>query len=221
MAADDRSAWLDPALATYVAEHTDRPDDLQRRLIAETAERFGSRAGMQIGSTQGAFMAMLVQLMGARRALELGTFTGYSALCIARALPDDGRLLCCDVSEEWTSVARSYWAEAGVEHKIDLHLGPALETLAELPEEEQFDLAFIDADKLGYLAYIGKILPRLRAGGLIMVDNTLWSGAVADPQNHDATTEMMRSFNDAVARDPQVSCVLLPIGDGLTLLRKR
>ena len=151
----------------------------------------------------------------------MGTFTGYSALAIARALPDDGRLLCLDVSEEWTSIGRRYWAEAGVGDKIELRIGPGLDTLRALPVDERFDVAFIDADKPAYLDYVAELVPRLRHGGLMMVDNTIWSGTVADPEVSDDTTVAIRDFNDAVAADPRVTCVVLPIGDGLTLLRKR
>jgi caffeoyl-CoA O-methyltransferase len=159
--------------------------------------------------------------MGAREAIEVGTFTGYSALAVARALPPDGRLLCLDVSEEWTSIGRRYWDEAGVGDKVELRLGPGLDTLRALPVEERFDVAFIDADKPAYLDYVDELVPRLRQGGLIMVDNTLWSGLVADPQASDDTTVAIRAFNDAVAADARLTCVVLPFGDGLTLLRKR
>ena len=215
------NSWLDGAVARYAADHTAGPDELAQRLIAETAERLGGVSQMQIGADQGALMAMLVQLLGARDAVEIGTFTGYSALCVARALPPDGHLLACDVSEEWTSIGRRYWAEAGVADKIDLRLGPALATLAALPDGEQFDVAFIDADKPNYHAYYEALLPRLRPGGLIMVDNTIWSGAVVDEQDQSENTVAIRAFNDAVAADARVTCVLLPIADGLTLLRKR
>jgi len=219
--ARDEDSFVDAAVARYAAEHTVQPDELQLRLVAETAERTGGRSRMQISPHQGGFMAMLVSLMGAREAIEVGTFTGYSALAVARALPPDGRLLCLDVSEEWTSIGRRYWDEAGVGDKVELRLGPGLDTLRALPVEERFDVAFIDADKPAYLDYVAELVPRLRQGGLIMVDNTLWSGTVADPQANDDTTVAIRDFNDAVAADPRLTCVVLPIGDGLTLLRKR
>lgn len=219
MAEQPGAGWPHRAVAGYALAHSTPPDAVQERLIAETAE-LGDFAGMQISADQGVFMGMLVQLMGARRAVEVGTFTGYSALAVARALPDDGHLLCCDVSEEWTSVARRYWAEAGVDRKIDLRIGPALETLRSLPEAEQFDVAFIDADKPNYLAYFEELLPRLRPGGLIMVDNTIWGAAVVDPDATDENTLAIKAFNDAVAIDPRVDCVLLTIRDGVTLLRK-
>jgi caffeoyl-CoA O-methyltransferase len=166
-------------------------------------------------------MSLLVRAVGAKSAVEVGTFTGYSALCIARGLPDDGRLLACDVSEEWAAIARRYWQRAGVEKKIELRLGPALETLRALPVEPHFDLGFIDADKPSYPAYYAEILARLRPGGLILVDNVLWMGRVADPAADDPATAAIRAFNDRVAADPRVDCVMLPISDGLTLLRKR
>jgi caffeoyl-CoA O-methyltransferase len=220
MAEPPGADWLHPAIAAYALAHSVPADALQQRLIAETAERLGPLAGMQISADQGALMAMLVQLMGARRAVEVGTFTGYSALAIARALPDDGELLCCDVNAEWTAIGRRYWIEAGVERKIDLRLGPALETLRALPEREHFDVGFIDADKPNYYGYFEEILVRLRPGGLIMVDNTIWSGRVLDDSATDADTLAIMAFNDAVAADPRVDCVLLTIRDGVTLLRK-
>lgn len=221
MASNPDTPWLDPSVQAYCAAHTVSPDDGQRALIAETAERFGPRARMQIAPEQGALMELLARAMGVRRAVEVGTFTGYSALCLARALPDDGRLLCCDVSHEWTEVARRAWSAAGVDHKIDLVLGPALETLRTLPLEEQFDLAFIDADKPSYLAYLEELVPRVRRNGLIVVDNTLWNGRVLDADATDDDTAAIRAFNDAAAADPRLDGVLLPIADGLTLLRKR
>jgi caffeoyl-CoA O-methyltransferase len=221
MADTRETPWADPAVTAYVRERSAPPDDLQRRLIAETHERLPERAQMQISAHQGAVMTMLVQLMGATNAIEIGTFTGHSALCIARGLPDDGRLLCCDVSEEWTAIGRRYWDEAGVGDRIELRIGPAIDTLRSLPAAEQFDVAFIDADKPSYLAYVEELLPRLRHGGLIMVDNTLWSGEVADDGTTNETAQFFRKFNDAVAADPRLTCVILPIGDGLTLLRRR
>jgi caffeoyl-CoA O-methyltransferase len=221
MAASLEGSFVHDAVARYAAEHTVGPDELQQRLIAETAERTGGRAQMQISPQQGALMSMIVSLMSAEQAIEIGTFTGYSALAIARALPPDGHLLCCDVSEEWTSIGRRYWAEAGVADRIELRIGPALDTLRTLPEREQYDLAFVDADKTGYLAYVEELVPRIRRGGLIMVDNTLWSGEVVNADTTDETTVALRAFNDAVAADARLACVLLPIADGLTLLRKR
>ncbi len=210
--------WLDPDVAAYAASHTEAPDSLLQRLVHETRQRLGDRSRMQISPDQGVLMQILVRLMGAREAIEIGTFTGYSALCVARALPADGHLLCCDVSEEWTAIGRRYWAEAGVADKIELRIGPALETLRSLPDEARFDVAFIDADKPSYGAYFDELVPRMRAGGLIMVDNTLWSGRVIDPDVQDADTVALRAFNDKVAADPRVTGTILTVRDGLTLL---
>jgi len=181
-------------------------------------------AQMQIGPEQGQFMALLVELMGARNALEIGTFTGYSALAVALALPEGGRLVACDISEEWTAVGRRYWEEAGVAHKIDLRLAPALETLDALLTEGRagaFDFAFIDADKEGYDAYYERSLELVRTGGLIAFDNTLWGGKVVDPTATDVDTEAIRAINTKLAGDERVTLSLLPVGDGLTLARKR
>jgi predicted O-methyltransferase YrrM len=176
---------------------------------------------MQIAPEQGAFLSILARLLRARFAVEVGTFTGYSSLCIARGLAEGGRLLCCDVSEKWTSVARRYWARAGVADRIELRLAPALETLRVLPQEPTVDLAFIDADKGGYIAYWEELIPRTRPGGVLLVDNVLWSGRVADPGDDDEDTRHIRTFNDHAAADGRVDLVMLPIADGLTLARKR
>jgi caffeoyl-CoA O-methyltransferase len=192
-------------------------------LIAETAEATGQAAGMQVGPDQGALLSLLVGISGARRAIEIGTFTGYSAICIARALPPDGHLLCCDVSERYTSIARRAWTRAGLDDRIELRLGPAGETLASLPADQRFDFAFVDADKDGYLGYVETLLPRLPVNGLICVDNTLWSGRVTEPVDDgtDTNTRALVEFNDAIAADGRVESYVLPIGDGLTLIRKR
>jgi caffeoyl-CoA O-methyltransferase len=211
---------LSAALHAYLVSHGTPPDEIQCALIEET-HALGNIAIMQISPEQGAFMTLLARILGARRAIEIGTFTGYSALCLARGLPEDGELICCDVSEVWTNIGRSYWERAGVGHKIDLRIAPAIETLADLPQEPNYDLAFIDADKSGYIAYFEALLPRIRAGGIILVDNVLWMGAVIDPNANDENTVAIRRFNDFVAADPRVECVMLPIADGLTLLRKR
>ena len=207
---------------TYVSETIARETDVQRRLRAETA---GMRhGGMQIGPDQGNFLALLVRAIGARRCIEIGTFTGYSALAVASALPPDGRLICCDVSEEWTSVGRRYWQEAGVADRIDLRLGPASKTLAALlalGEAGGFDFAFIDADKEGYDEYYEACLRLVRSGGLIALDNMLWSGRVADDNEGDADTEALRALNLKVRDDARVDCSLLSIGDGVMLVRKR
>ena len=215
-----KSIQMTAALHAYLVSHGTPPDEIQRALIDET-QLLGNISVMQIAPEQGAFMTLLARILGARRAIEVGTFTGYSALCLARGLPDDGELICCDVSEEWTSVGRRYWERAGVAHKIDLRIGPAIETLGDLADGPSFDLAFIDADKTAYIAYFEALLPLMRAGGVILVDNVLWKGAVVDPQADDANTVAIRRFNDSVAADPRVDCVMLPIADGLTLLRKR
>ena len=213
--------WLDPSIAEYIAERAAQPDDLQRALIAETNEVTGWAAMMQIGADQGALLGLLVALTGTRNAVEIGTFTGYSALAIARALPPDGKLLCCDVNEKWTAIAQRYWQEAGVADRITLRIAPALETLRELPDDP-IDLAFIDADKPAYAAYFEELLPKLRTNGVILVDNTLWSGKVAEPAaEDDESTAALQAFNDMVAADPRVESYILPIGDGVTLIRKR
>ena len=215
-----RSPWLEPAIDAYASTHSITPDAMQQALIDETA-RLGPRAQMQISPMQGAFMELLARAIGARNAVEVGTFTGYSALSVARALPVDGHLLCCDVSEEWTSIARRYWQQAGVADRIELRIGPALDTLRSLPVAEQFDIGFIDADKPSYPAYFEELVPRLRRNGVLLVDNTLWAGRVADPSEDDSGTAAMRTFNDTVAADDRVMTVLLPFSDGLTLLLKR
>jgi caffeoyl-CoA O-methyltransferase len=220
MGKDPKSVQMTAALHAYLVSHGTPPDEIQRALIDET-RALGDTSVMQIAPEQGAFMTLLARILGARRAIEIGTFTGYSALCLARGLADDGELICCDVSEEWTSVGRRYWERAGVAHKIDLRIAPAIETLAQLPREPGFDLAFIDADKSGYIAYFEALLPLIRKGGVILVDNVLWSGAVVDPAVDDENTSAIRKFNDLVAADSRVECVMLPIADGLTLLRKR
>jgi caffeoyl-CoA O-methyltransferase len=214
-----KSFHLTPEVHEYLVRHGSPPDALQQELIEET-RRLGGVSLMQIAPEQGAFMTLLARAIGARRAIEVGTFTGYSALCLARGLGPEGRLLCCDVSEEWTAIARRFWARAGVADRIELRIGPAAETLAALPREPVFDLAFIDADKGGYPRYYEEILPRLRPGGLILVDNVLWFGRVADPAADDEATLQIRAFNEKLAADDRVERVLLPIGDGLTIARK-
>ncbi|HXP21464.1 MAG TPA: class I SAM-dependent methyltransferase, partial [Streptosporangiaceae bacterium] len=189
-------------------------------LADETASRFGASVGMQIGPEQGAFMTLLARLTGARSAIEVGTFTGYSAICVARGLADGGKLICCDVSEEWTSVARRYWQRAGLADRIELRLGPAAQTLRALPAGASFDLAFIDADKTGYVEYWELIVPLVVPGGVILVDNTLSHGRVVDPAEQDDDVQGIRAFNDHARADARVELVLLPVGDGLTLARR-
>lgn len=213
---------LDDRLYEYLLHVSLREPDVLRRLREETAAH--PEAQMQIAPEQGQLMALLVQLIGARRTLEVGVFTGYSSLAVALALPQDGRILACDVSEEYTAIARRYWREAGVDRKISLHLGPALETLdAVLQEggEETFDFAFIDADKPSYAAYVERTLQLLRPGGLMLIDNVLWGGKVADPTVHDADVDAIRALNESLRADERVDLSLLPIADGLTLARKR
>ena len=218
----NRTIVLDDALYEYMLSVSLREPDVLRRLRQETAKM--PQHKMQISPEQGQFMALLVELTGASKCLEVGTFTGYSALSVALALPEDGQIIACDISEEFTSLAKPYWLEAGVAGKIDLRLGPALETLDALiadGESGAFDFAFIDADKVNYLGYFQRALDLIRTGGLILVDNVLWSGAVADPARDDDDTEAIRAFNLALADDPRISLSLVPIGDGLTLARKR
>lgn len=221
MAPDPKSFFLTPEVHDYVVAHGTPPDAAQQGLIDETAQL--PTAGMQISPEQGAFMTLLVRAICARTAIEVGTFTGYSAIAIARGLPDDGHLLCCDVSEEWTAVARRAWETAGVADKIELRLAPALDTLRALPAEEYVDVAFVDADKPAYADYYEELLLRLRPNGLILVDNTLWSGAVvrAAAADDDGNTVALRAFNDMVAADDRVDVSLLTLGDGLTLIRKK
>jgi caffeoyl-CoA O-methyltransferase len=216
-----KSFHLSPAIHEYLVAHGTPPDEVQGWLIGETKRREPARSMMQVAPEQGAFMTVLTRLLGVSQAVEVGTFTGYSALCIARGLAPDGRLLCCDISEEWTELAREAWAGAGVADRIQLRIGPALDTLRGLPPDEVIDLAFIDADKRSYAAYYEELLRRLRPNGVILVDNTLWMGTVVDESVTDDDTKAIRAFNDAVAADERVDSVLLPISDGLTLLRKR
>ena len=209
---------LDDRLYRYVLGHRTSDDTVLRELREET-ERL-PQAAMQIAPDQGTFLTLLVAALGARRAIEVGTFTGLSSISIARGLPTDGRLLCCDVSEEWTAIARRYWKRAGLEGRIELRLGPAADTLRALPREPRMDFAFIDADKVGYITYYEEILPRLRPGGVIAVDNVLWSGDVVDDAKQDADTVALRAFNEHVTADARVRSVILPLADGLTLAQK-
>jgi len=208
---------VDEYLRTVVAPES----PVQQRLRAETSKL--PQGGMQIGADQGRMLAFLARLVGARTAIEIGTFTGYSALCVASALPADGRLICCDVSEEWTAIARRYWAEAGLQERIDLRLGPARATLGQLLREGRagaFDFAFIDADKTGYDAYYEACLELLRPGGIIAIDNVLWGGAVADPSNTTDDTVALRALNVKIRDDSRVDACLVSVGDGVMLARK-
>jgi caffeoyl-CoA O-methyltransferase len=218
--AEPKSFLLTAELADYLVAHGTPPDDTQRALITETAD-LGAVAGMQVAPEQGAFLTLLTAAIGARRAIEIGTFTGYSALCIARGLPAGGRLLCCDVSDEWTAIGRRYWEKAGVADRIELRIAPALDTLAQLRDDDVFDLAFIDADKPNYANYFDALVPHIRPNGLLMVDNVLWHGAVVDPKADDDNTRAIRAFNDKIAADPRVETVMIPLSDGLTICRKK
>jgi predicted O-methyltransferase YrrM len=213
---------LPDTLDIYVRTVGARETGVQRRLREETAHL--PQAGMQIGADEACLLAMLVKMLEARRALEIGTFTGYSALAVAAALPPEGRLVCCDTSREWTDIGRRYWQEAGVADRIDLRIGAAAGTLRDLradPGDGTFDFAFIDADKSGYDHYYEQALALLRNGGVLAIDNTLWSGWVADPSRTDADTAALRTLNAKIHDDPRVDACLLSVGDGLTLARKR
>ena len=217
-----RTLPLSDALLAYVARSSAREHPVLAELRAATASM--PHAQMQIGPDQGALMALLVKLLGARRTLEIGVFTGYSALAVALALPADGKVVACDISEEWTAVGRRHWEKAGVAGKIDLRLARAVTTLDKLVAEGAagtFDFAFIDADKQGYAAYYERCLVLLRRGGLVAVDNTLWSGAVIDPKDASADTVALRAFNEALAGDSRIDLAMLTVGDGLTLAMKR
>lgn len=213
---------LTPALYEYLQAVSVREDNVLARLREETGEM--AQANMQIAPEQGQFMALLVKMLGAKRCVEVGTFTGYSSLCVARALPSDGKLIACDISEEWTTIAQRYWQDASVAEKIDLRIAPAAETLAALVQEgnrSAFDFAFIDADKTAYRDYYEFCLELIRPGGVIAIDNTLWGGAVADPQINDDDTRALRALNEFLHRDERIDLSLVTIGDGLTLARKK
>jgi caffeoyl-CoA O-methyltransferase len=217
---DDKFTALTPALYEYLVAHAPPLDPVLRDLRAETAA-LGPIARMQIAHEQGAFLTLLTRVIGARHAVEVGTFTGYSAISIARGLPFDGQLLCCDVDEESAAVARRYFRRAGLEDRITLRIAPALDTLRALPSAPPIDLAFIDADKPAYRAYYEELLPRLRPNGLVIFDNVLWSGKVVDASDQTEATMAIRALNDFLARDERVESVMLPIADGLTIVRRR
>jgi caffeoyl-CoA O-methyltransferase len=214
------SEHLSPGLHDYLLAHSSPPDALLRDLITETAERFPGDVTFQIGPEQGTFMTMLAGVAGARQAVEVGTFTGYSSICLARGLAPGGTLICCDISEEWTSLARGYWQKAGLADRIELRLGPALDTLRALPPGPALDLVFIDADKPGYIGYWEELVPRTRPGGLILVDNTFLHGRIFH-ERPGAGAQAIRDFNDHALADDRVELVMLSIGDGLTLARRR
>jgi len=211
---------LTPELYEYVVAHNPPPDPVLRDLAAETAA-LGPISRMEVSIEQGVFLTFLARILGARRAVEIGTFTGYSAISIARGLAQDGQLLCCDVSEEWAAIARRYFARAGLTDRITLRLAPAIDTLRALPRTPDIDLAFIDADKTGYRAYYEELLPRLRPGGVVAFDNVLWGGNVIDASNDSEDTKAIRALNDFLVGDERVDRVMLPVSDGLTLVRKR
>jgi predicted O-methyltransferase YrrM len=220
-AMNNRNVKLDDRLYDYLQQHSVREHPVLRELREATAGM--KHAGMQISPEQGQLMALLARMVAAKRAIEIGVFTGYSSLSVALALPSDGKLVACDINDEWTSIARRHWEKAGVAGKIELRLAPAQQTLDSLiakGESGTYDFAFIDADKSGYMGYYERCLTLLRKGGLAVIDNTLWSGAVADPAKKDADTDAIRAFNDRVHRDDRVAMSLLPIGDGVTLALK-
>jgi len=211
---------LTDELHAYVVANGSTPDDLVRDLIDETARVLPDDAGMQVAPEQAAFLTLLTRIAGVRQAVEIGTFTGLSSIAIARGLADGGRLICFDVSDEFTGIARRYWQRAGLDDRIELRLGPAAQTLDALPEDPHLDLVFIDADKTGYLGYWQQIVPRMRPGGLILVDNVLRHGHIVDPSPADTGTVAMVEFNRFVLQDKRVESVLLPIADGLTIARR-
>jgi caffeoyl-CoA O-methyltransferase len=217
-----RSFLLTPELSDYVRAGSEPPDAVAADLLAETAalaERGEAPPTFQIAAEQGVFMQLLTRALGVRTAIEIGTFTGFSALCIARGLPADGSLVCLDRNAEWTAIARRYWERAGLDHMIELLLGDALPTLQGLPAQETFDLAFVDADKTGYPAYVAELYPRMRTNGVVLLDNTLRGGRVLDPQSDDDRAVV--ELNADLAADPRWETALLPLADGLTMLRKR
>ncbi|MCW3838791.1 O-methyltransferase [Micromonospora yasonensis] len=210
---------LTPELHAYLVAHGSTPDEVVRELAEETRAALPAQAEMQVAPEQAAFLTFLTRLLGVRQAVEVGTFTGLSSLAIARGLTEGGRLTCFDISEEYTGIARRYWARAGVQDRIELRIGPAAETLRELPRERYLDFAFIDADKVGYPIYWDELVPRVRPGGVIAVDNTLRGGRVLAPQNAD--DRAIAAFNDEILADVRVDVVMLPIADGVTLARVR
>jgi caffeoyl-CoA O-methyltransferase len=209
---------LTPQLHAYLLDHSTSPDEVTAELIAETRAALPNNATMQVGPEQAAFLRMLTAVAGVRRAVEVGTFTGLSSLSIARGLADGGHLTCFDISEDYTDVARRYWKRAGVDDRIELRIGPAAERLKELPDEPHLDLVFIDADKESYPTYWNELVPRTKKGGLLLIDNTLWSGRVVDPQS--VSDQAIADFNDLALADRRVELVILPIADGLTMARK-
>ena len=213
------SFLLSPELSDYVRAHSPSPDQVETSLI-EATTALGDIEIMRTSTPQAAFLAMLAKMLRARSVIEVGTFTGYAALHLARAVGPDGRVLCCDVSTDYTDIGRAHWERAGVADRIDLVIAPAIETLRALPDEPSVDLAFVDADKGGYVGYFDEIVPRLRPGGLLVADNVLWGGSVVDPATTDDDTEALRRYNDHAVADPRVETVLVPVGDGFLLSRR-
>jgi caffeoyl-CoA O-methyltransferase len=211
----------DPVIGDYLLRHCTGADGILGELVAVTREAAGTSAGMQTSADEGAFLTMLTRIVDARYAVEVGVFTGYSSICIARGLAAGGRLLACDTSDEWTSVARRYWQRAGVADRIDLRIGPAIETLRALPAEQRIDIAFIDADKSSYPAYYEEIVSRLRHGGLVVLDNVFLGGRVLDPAYQEEHHQVMRRLNDLITTDDRMDSVMLPLRDGITIARKR
>ncbi|MGH7736014.1 MAG: O-methyltransferase [Gemmatimonadales bacterium] len=211
---------VSPEVYEYVISHSSPPDKVLNELRAETSRRFPEWAHLQIGPEQGTFMTLLSQLIAPRRAVEVGTFTGYSAICLARGLAPGGSLLCCDVNEDWTSLAREYWQKAGLDGQIELRLGPAAGTLRSLPADASLDLTFIDADKTGYVAYWDEIVPRTRPGGIILVDNTFLHGRIFD-DDPDPDARAVRDLNEHALADDRVELAMLSVGDGLIIARKK
>jgi caffeoyl-CoA O-methyltransferase len=216
---DEKFTQLTPALYRYLAEHCQRDPVLVA--LAEETWGLGSVGLMQVAAEQGALITLLVRALGARSAVEVGTFTGYSAICIARGLANHGRLISCELNEEWAAIARRYFERAGVADRIELRLGPAIDTLRSLPSGTTFDFGFVDADKTGYRSYYEEILGRLRPNALLMLDNVLWMGQVIDPQDHSESTQAIREINEHIAADERVESVMLPVSDGITIVRKR
>jgi caffeoyl-CoA O-methyltransferase len=215
-----KSEFMPPALQDYMIDFGAPPDAIQRELIAETAVLFPDNAGLQIAPEQGGFLTLMTRLIGAKSAIELGTFTGYSALAIARGLPEDGQLICCDISDKWTSVGRRYWERAGVADRIDLRIAPALETLRALPAEPTIDLVFLDADKPAYIDYWEELVPRVRPGGLLLVDNVFSHLGVLDENPSTENARAIKAFNAHVFADARIEQVMIPLADGVTIARK-
>ncbi len=220
MANTPKTLGLDADLHAYLVAHGAPPDPVLQRLADDTLA-MGSISRMQIAPEQGALLTMLAKLIGAKLIVEVGTFTGYSSVCLARGLAEGGRLICCDVSAEYTNRAVAAWHDAGVQDRVDLRIAPAADTLRAMAYNPQIDMAFIDADKAGYAVYYEEILERMRPGGLILIDNVLWGGAIIDPADTSRDTTSLREFNDMVIADARVEVVMLPIADGLTMCRKR